>query len=373
LSELRDLAGTSKARFIDVRCPSEEGIFDLWVWVQLLREYGSGPIAPAVVDAAALAAELGAQASSSPSEAEQRRFVAFDRVVELLRRAASHQPLVIAIDDLQHADTASLLLLKFLAGSISKEPIALVATYREVIAKTQPVLSRTLGALTREDPTRQMTLDPLSRADIAALAASVLDRKPDDTLVDRLVDKSGGNPWLASQMLLALGRERGTPSSPHGSTSALLSTNEIKEAIGLHLDVLSDAAREVLRSSAVLGIDFKLAHLAATLAVDPMSLLDRIEEALGARVLAKNSSGTYRFVHILVRDVLYRTLSLAERTDLHERAGAAALDLGMSEVAVEHLERALRELDLLAVSSRDIDSEDLAERARKLLGILQSR
>jgi len=76
---------------------------------------------------------------------------------------------------------------------------------------------------------------------------------------------------------------------------------------------------------------------------------------------------------VLVRDVLYRALPLAERTHLHERAGETALELEAPGEAVEHLERALRELDLLAVSSRDVPSDEPAERARALLRLLQSR
>src|SRR5262245_55696501 len=36
LFELRSRASKSNARVLNVRCPTEEGVFDMWVWIQVL-------------------------------------------------------------------------------------------------------------------------------------------------------------------------------------------------------------------------------------------------------------------------------------------------------------------------------------------------
>ena len=107
------------------------------------------------------------------------------------------------------------------------------------------------------------------------------------------------------------------------------------------------------------------------LGTTPAALLSPLDEALRARVIAKTSPGAYRFVHVLVRDVLYRSLSLADRARHHESAGASALEQGAGDDAVLHLERALRELDLLAAATAEVQGADSAVRATALLRFLR--
>jgi hypothetical protein len=99
----------------------------------------------------------------------------------------------------------------------------------------------------------------------------------------------------------------------------------------------------------------------------PASLLQRVDEALLARVLAKTEPGSYRFEHVLVRDVVYRKLPVSRRVALHTRAGDACLADGDVEASVRHLERALADLGIVPTEPADASGEDLRARARALL------
>ena len=79
------------------------------------------------------------------------RFRFFEAVTEALRHAASEQPLLLVLDDLQAADESSILLLEFVAGELP-EMAALV------LALGRPDTPR-LDELTRHS-TRTLRLAP---------------------------------------------------------------------------------------------------------------------------------------------------------------------------------------------------------------------
>jgi tetratricopeptide (TPR) repeat protein len=88
---------------------------------------------------------------------------------------------------------------------------------------------------------------------------------------------------------------------------------------------LSDGCQGVLEVAAVLGRDFQLRVVQPTTGLDPARLLELVEEAEAARVVAAvpDGLGRWRFAHALVREVLYEGLPAARRIRLHGRVGEA--------------------------------------------------
>lgn len=122
-------------------CWEPEGAPGYWPWVQAVRRLRR-ILPPKEWDAARSAAGEGldillGEASGRPVHqvAPGGAFRVYDAVMTLLAAAARSHPLVIAIDDLHRADTASVKLLEFLVRHIWFEPMLLVGAYRDVEAE----------------------------------------------------------------------------------------------------------------------------------------------------------------------------------------------------------------------------------------------
>ena len=95
-----------------------DGAPPLWPWVQVLRQIaGSDEV-------------LGGFESESPTASPAAVFAQSDAVAAAIRRAASQQPLVVVLDDLQWADTASIRVLAFVASTVRDVGCLLLGTYR---------------------------------------------------------------------------------------------------------------------------------------------------------------------------------------------------------------------------------------------------
>ncbi|HEV8247333.1 MAG TPA: AAA family ATPase, partial [Polyangiaceae bacterium] len=303
---LREIAPVAEARGMRVtsaRCHEAEGAPELWLWLSILRELAAD---------AALEEEIAS--ASAPEPSAEQRFRLFDSVTRVLKLSASEKPLLILLDDLQWADVASLLLLGFVARELGSTKILVLAAHSD--AAMPHALARTVGALSREDPSRRLVLTPLDPREIAELAQAELGVSPSAELVERLAEKTGGNPALLLQLLSSPGVET-AGGVMRQDTSALLSDEGVREAIGVQLDVLSDSCQALLALAAALGTTFDAALLARVSDIGIESVLDTLAEATRARVLARvANSREFRFLHALVRDVLYRRLPAAKRAEL---------------------------------------------------------
>ena len=101
-------------------------------------------------------------------------------VLGVLAEAAEEQPLLCGIDDAQWLDSASARALAFVARRLVAEKIALVFATRE--------LGDTLSGLP------ELLVTPLERRDARALLESVLPAMLDESVLERIVAETRGNP-----------------------------------------------------------------------------------------------------------------------------------------------------------------------------------
>jgi DNA-binding SARP family transcriptional activator len=141
--ELASHAKESGALVLWGRSPKRGGAPPYWPWTQALRG-------------------LDAEVQLDPAASQEQQFNAFAEVAGVLRQKSAQQPLLIVLDDLDHADEPSLLLLEFVAGELAEMHAAVVGTYAESSGSPEA-----LGALAAHSAHHRLRLEPLGTADVA--------------------------------------------------------------------------------------------------------------------------------------------------------------------------------------------------------------
>jgi DNA-binding winged helix-turn-helix (wHTH) protein/tetratricopeptide (TPR) repeat protein len=322
---LDEIAARAKAQGMTVlsgRCyEGDEGAPALWPWTEILRQ--AARIDPEGV--AALGPELAPDAAPRASarvdpDPLRARFQLFDRVASLLARIAEATPLALAIDDLDRADEASLLLLKLLARGLREARVLIACALRAPVAGT---LAEALGAIAREPSHRALPLSGLGEDEVRRFLEAQGGTAAQPELVRAVHARTGGNPFFLTQVVHVLATHAGADAE--AALLELLLRSSTGDAIRAHLERLSPACREALGVAAVCGRVFDLGPLAAAAEKGAPAVLALLDEAIAAGIVRADEarSGRFRFVHALVRDALYGAIPLSARVTLHARIGEA--------------------------------------------------
>jgi ATP/maltotriose-dependent transcriptional regulator MalT len=253
--------------------------------------------------------ELGEPPPVVPGSGGQARL--FELLLGLFSRLGAERPVLLVLEDMHWADSASLDLLSFLVRNQRSERLAMVATLRSEELGPEHPLRPLVTELQRSGRARRADLEPLTRDEMAAQVAGITGASPRSELVQRLFERSQGNPFFTEE-LLAVGVDRELPAS---SRDALLG----------RVGRLSDQARAVLSVAAVAGrtVDHRL--LAAVSRIPEPELIAALREAVAHHVLISDGL-RYAFRHALLREAVYGDLVAGERAPLH-----AALALALTE------------------------------------------
>lgn len=244
-----------------------------------------------------------------------------DALVALLNGMAHpRRPVLLMLDDLHWADTATLALLGHLAAHLRRGSVFLLGTYCKALAGEH--LEPLRRSTSRQGTLAELVLSPLSSAEIRRLASSVLASTrlaslPADereTLLAWCCQRSEGNPFFASAWL--------SPVLKQPERSQRLSDIALPESLEAlvkqQLARLSREALALLNAAAVLGRSFDLQAAARSLPLSDAALLSASEELRQkALIVARPAGGenvTYAFMQRLVRDVL---LASTGATRLH--------------------------------------------------------
>ena len=270
-------------------------------------------------DLARIAPGLGPEgprrpASSVSWEVRVRVLEAFLGMVGRLARIA---PVLLVVEDLQWADSASLDLLSFILRVLRDERVGLVLTLRTEELDRRGRLGGWLGEAERLDSVWRLNVDPLTPAETRDLVAAIRGSEPTDDLVDRVVRRSDGNPLFIEELLAHADARAGGATLPATLLDILRSrVATVPAAAGDLLDVLAIAGGDV-------DVD-----LAAEVCAMPPDGFDSAVEAGVARHLLvlerAQPPGHLAFRHALIADVVSDSIGPVEMTRLH-RAWAEAL------------------------------------------------
>ncbi|MBR8841147.1 MAG: serine/threonine-protein kinase PknK, partial [Stigonema ocellatum SAG 48.90 = DSM 106950] len=202
--------------------------------------------------------------------AAQNRFnLLFQKFTQVFT-SASH-PLVMFLDDLQWADSASLKLMQLLMADTSH--LLLIGAYRDNEVNSAHPLMLTLGEMQKNQATiNTITLAPLSQRQVNQLVADTLKCTENVawSLGQLVSQKTQGNPFFATQFLKALHLdgliqfdfESGCWQCDIVQVSQQAVTDDVVAFMAFQLRKLPQSTQEMLQLAACIGNQFDLATLA---------------------------------------------------------------------------------------------------------------
>ena len=288
-----------------------------------------------------------------------------------LERVGGNQPVVLLLDDAQHADEG---LLQFV------EHLLAVATFAcFVVLVTRPGLLEAHPTLATNRRASVVHLLPLSERDMTDLVGGLVSGLPEQ-VSHALVARSEGIPLFAVETVRSLiDRDLVVPRGGQyviaGDAPFDLETigapASLQALVAARLDALTPPQREVVCAASVLGMSFSHDEI-ATLAPDCQDLDAVLAELVHLQILRLQGNrfsaefGDYQFVQAVVRQVAYATLSRRDRKAGHLAAVAmlAAREGSGDELAPI---RARHYLDALEALPADPDVAELSAAAVDLL------
>ena len=337
-------------------------------------------------------------------EAQNRFNLAFQNFLQVFCKK-SH-PLVLFLDDMQWADSASLNLITRIVSARATESLLLVLTYRDSeVAANHPFMLAVKEQAKQGVPVRSIELAPLGVPAVAEFVADALHREPAEAmpLAEVIQQKTGGNPFFMRQFLKALHGERLISFDAQmrrfrydvAAVKGAAITENVAELLATELERLPERTRATLRVAAVIGGRFDLRLLAnverASAAETNESLRPAVEAGLIVPLTGLESVdvdalqsplvyGRFAFRHDRVQQAAYATLPESERPALHLAIGRAWLAMlpaaelegrlfdivghmndGRSLIREDAERRRLAELNRRAgIKARDATAYDLA-------------
>jgi len=271
------------------------------------------------------------------AEAETERYLLFEAVTGLLSAASQETPVVLILDDLQWSGTPELVLLKHVLRSPMPLRLLIVVTYRDSDLTRAHPLTAVLADLRREAGVERIALHGLDEPAVVALmtaAAGHALEQPGLLLAHAIHQETEGSPFFIGEVLRHLSEsgaifQEGERWTFSGSIAGLGIPEGVREVIGRRLSRLSQATNKVLTLAAVIGRHFDLALLTRIGEQPEDAVLDALDEATRAALVAEvpGNADRYSFSHALIRTTLYEELSAARRARLHRKVGEALEEL----------------------------------------------
>jgi DNA-binding NarL/FixJ family response regulator len=257
---------------------------------------------------------------------------------------AAEAPVVVALDDVQWADSGSVELISHLLAHPCRAPVLLALGFRP--AQVPARLTVALAAALREPGARRLDLASLSPAAAGHLLGATASR----SVRDRLYRESGGNPFFLLQLARGEALDRRRPGDGADPESGVPET--VRAALASELSSLSAPALVLLEGAAVAGDPFELRLAAGAADIGEADALELVDELLRFQLVHPVSMvGHFAFRHPIVRSILYQLATGGWRVRAHARLAGVLAAAGASPSAqAPHVERSAELGDAGAVA-----------------------
>ena len=314
---------------------------------------------------------------------DQVKFRLFEAIATLLERMAIDRPLLLCIDNLHWADSASLELTMYLTVRLHTSHVALAGATRPpgsfnrlvapddstVSASANLAAARALGELMRQGLLLFIPLGPLGTSAMEDHLQALLPGSLSGGVTQSLLVRVGGNPFFMEELVRMLTLDRGLILSDGVWQATRVIGPELPQgitfAVEQRLQGLSATCRELLRVASLFGRTFHIQALVLVMEtlVDRESIQSSIDEAVQVGIIAISpvsttisdayvseqvlddamhrmhtthlASPSYMFCQGIVQEVLSNEVTTQRAKALHGAIGKA-LEVSYGETARAH-------------------------------------
>jgi len=285
-----------------------------------------------------------------PTEAENR----FNRVFQQFIKVFCHatHPLVIFLDDLQWADSATLKLMQLLVTDAEIQHLMLIGAYRNnEVSPTHPLITTVEEIKEAGKIINNIVLQALDEDNVSRLVAETLNDNQNNSreLVELIFNKTGGNPFFITQLLQVLYQESllkfdftsGDWQWNIKEIQAIgITDKSVVELVASRIEKLPTSTQDVLKLAACIGDKFSLDVLSIVSQKNTFEIANDLHTALQAGfILPLNKAYriplvfqneenifdtkniTYKFLHDRVQQSVYSLIPYENKRQTHVYIG----------------------------------------------------
>jgi len=263
-----------------------------------------------------------------PHETRNRFHQVFESFIKAI--ANKDHPIVLFLDDLQWADSASLQVIRLLTTVAEIKYLFIIGAYRHnEIAESHP-LSLVINDIENSGITvNNIFLQPLDHVNIVALLNDTFKNPQEDVdnLAEIIVKKTGGNPFFVNEFIKFLYKESIVEFALKKGwfwsiekISEMKATDNVIDLIAGKIVELTTETQEVIKVASCLGNNFTLENLDAVSEKSKDQITDALDEAIDSEMI-NFIDDTYYFNHDRVLEAAYSLMSNEERMKYHYTIG----------------------------------------------------
>ena len=281
-------------------------------WHSILRQLNETNDPVSVVHSSRLS--VTKTASQDAREQLRGRYDYFTRVFESIRAACTRGRVSILFEDIHWADEASATLLEFIIRRAHAEKLHLdivITTRPRFEAENSELIGGVLNAI-RDTSGRLHELEGLDRTECAELASTLISTELTPAFIDRLFEKSLGNPLFVTEYARLI---RSGSSLENAVLPGL-----VRDLLERRLTSLDPSTRKLLESASMLQdhVDLQtLRNVYGSLRDD--DLIEAVEDALESRILKETSGdpSSFEFTHPLFPETIRASIKYSQKVRKH--------------------------------------------------------
>ncbi len=253
---------------------------------------------------------------------EEKKHRITETIKEITIRGSEIRPLIIAVEDLHWVDKSSEDYLKDLLDSISGARVFLIFTYR-------PEFVHTWGGRSYH---YLMNLNHLSNQESLLMVAHLLGTDDLGTEIEELIlEKTEGIPFFIEEFIKSLKdlniiAKENSKYHLAKNVQAMIVPSTIQDVIMARIDSLPVGAKELIQMGSVIEREFSYQIIEQLIDLTEQELISYLSVLKNAELLYERGifpHSTLIFRHAMTREVIYNSLLLKKRREIHGKVGRA--------------------------------------------------